>query len=247
MTWNAPAVTTKANADMSSSGGTFGLTHTSGATANRFAWLTVAWRQSSAITIIGVATVGGSTLTACDTHKNSAGLRAQAFYLINPPSAATDYIVSYSTGAVNASYVAGVATYYGVHQTTPFSNYTFSGGTSASSPRMSMSTTSSAVGDLAVAFHCANTNSSASPGGSQTERFDVARTGSGTAAGSLSDATGAASVTMTDTWSVDASTNWLTLSLSLAPVASSSATPPPVGIGDLVGPGQLVGFGRLVG
>ena len=245
MAWDAPAVTTKADADMSSAGGTFSFAHDSGQTGNRFLLFGMAWRSSSAITILGV-TYNSVAMTQFGGVVNSAAIRAHLFGLVGPASGSNTLEVSYSTGGVNATYVAGAATYYGVDQAAPYSNYTMSRDTSSASPRFSVGTVTSISTALGVAFHCCNTNSTASPGNAQTERYDIRRTNAGTAAASLSDATGAADTVFHDTWSVDAATNWIAFGASLNVATASLLTCPLIGAGDLVGPGNLLGPAALV-
>jgi hypothetical protein len=158
------------------------------------------------VAVSGV-TYGGVPLSLVGTGSEggTGWLKVWIYRLVNPTSGTANVVVSFSTAPAYGG-VVGVATFTGVHQTTPLG--TFATATGAGTP--ASVAVSSATGELVFDTLAVNDGGSKQPavGGGQTQRWNVFPT-SGSVWGAGSTEPGAATVTMSwtntpDTWVIGA-------------------------------------------
>ena len=73
-------------------------------------------RNSSSQTVSSI-TYGGVSMTATSTVTNSTNVRAEMWYLVNPPRGTSNVVVTLSAAA---RFVGGAYSYYGIEPTSPF-------------------------------------------------------------------------------------------------------------------------------
>ena len=153
-------------------------------------------------------TVGGTPMTKLAEDTSQSGVRISVWYLLNPP-AGTPSIVFTMNGSVTGS--VAVDSFYNVNQTTPFR----STGTKAAQSGTSASVTAVAVtGDMVFDAICvATAGSSLVVGASQTINWTSNKNTIN--AGSSREA-GAASVTMSWTWTTSAA--YATIAVPIRPI-----------------------------
>lgn len=182
---------------------------------------------------ISSVTWGGNAMTHLGTTVDQGTERIFAYYIIAPPTASSDVVVTLS-GPTDGAYA--VTSYEAVHQTTPTGAANTATGTSTT-PSVDVS---SEVGALVLdAMLVANTISSVGAG--QTSEY-LDTTGGSDRFGCSREA-GATTVTMS--WTVT-SAAWATLGFEILPVESLGGGGGGGAAGPLMG-GKLVGRGVLLG
>ncbi len=179
------------------------LTGKTTAGSNRVAIIHVGWSGTSTTC---TCTYGGVAATVVLTANSGSGVLSAMFYFINPPTGATNVVVTWGVG--DATGFAGVSSYNGADQTTPLRGSTSTTGTS--SPVTA--TIGSAVDDIVVDA-VGEYNDTLSVGAGQTSLF-MSNSGAIYGAGSRED--GAASVVMSWTGST---VIWATVVASIQPVS----------------------------
>jgi len=159
-------------------------------------------------------TWGGVAMTNLGTTVVRGSQTIRMFYILNPPTAASDIVIT-NIGPTTGAYL--VTSYNGVDQTDPIGDVQTATGTSTT-PSV---TVTSATDELVIdAMDVANVISSVGAG--QTAEY-LDTTGSSDRFGGSYEA-GAASVTMS--WTVSSGA-WATMGVALMPVAAAVASLPP--------------------
>ena len=172
----------------------------------------------SSITYNGV----GLSLVGAQATSDSEG-RIEIWRLVAPATGANNVVVNLS--AVPQSATVGVMTFTGVHQTTPLGTFAPALGESTSASVAVTSAAGELVFDTLVLQKTADVDFV--PGAGQTERWDLFQ-GPGSANGGGSTEAGAASVTMS--WSWSGTDKWAIGGVSIKP-APGGATAAPGGAG----------------
>jgi hypothetical protein len=191
---------------------TFSAKTTAG--SDRIGILSIAIANAAVITSV---TWNGSNMTQAVSAQNPTDNRyAVIYYIINPPTAASDIVVSTSAPT---DYVGVVSSYSGAHQTTQ------DGDTSSASGTTTPATVdvTSASGEMVVdALYFIGAGTSPSVGADQTQNGN---SNQGTWHGASSREAGAATTTMS--WTLTSSTRWTIVGFSIRATASGSTTVTP--------------------
>ncbi len=198
--------------DATSTGTTVGssatVSHTTAAAGNRLMLVGVTIRPNSSETVSS-ATYNGTGLSFVGARNGPAGARVEIWSLVAPDVGTHDVIVNLSS-AGHGGVTVGVMTFNGVDQSTPLGAFGSGSGDATSGSAV----VSSATGELVfAAVAVKDTDQNLVPGAGQTERWDLF-TGSEANGGGSTEA-GAASVSMSWTWS--ASTDWAIGGVSIKP------------------------------
>jgi len=159
--------------------------HTVASQANRVLMVT----SQTASGGISTATYAGKAMTKL-TSGGAAGARVGIFYLIDPPAGANNVVIKFN-GTVTGH--ASASSFYNVSQTSPFRDTATITGTGTTASR----TVVSATGDLVFDAVCVDTTNALTVGAGQTQNWTNA---ANTVRGGSSRENGAASVTMSWTW-----------------------------------------------
>lgn len=206
-------------------GGTTNVTFDASTGSNRLLAVCAVWRDSN-ITINGV-TYNGVALTAAGTKVTQATggpqpFSAQLWYLKGPASGSNTIAVTTSSGDVDSTAQIAAWVCTDAHQTTAPTGYTSGSGSGSAANIVSSLTVTSQSGDLVCVVHGTyngSSNISATPSG-YTERQDAAN-GSGLSL-ELGDASGAASVATSATWSNGAyNVGWIAMGFSIPAAATT--------------------------
>lgn len=142
-------------------------------------------------------------------------------YYIAPATAAANIVVTMA--GANERFVVGALALSGVHQTTPVGTHATASG---SSTEASVAV-SSAVGELVVDTLVKNgVSDSVTPGTGQTQRWLTQSGTSGPATGAGSTEAGAASVTMSWSWTTGGSAGWRIGAVPFQPAAGGGGATP---------------------
>ncbi|HVS25963.1 MAG TPA: DUF6701 domain-containing protein [Burkholderiales bacterium] len=192
----AVAFDAAASTSSAASSTTFSWTHTASG-ANRVVIVGVSYISPSAT---ATATYGGTSMTLVGSQFTAADSRMAMFSLVNPPTGAQTVTVTL-TAAPTQGFVGGSVSFTGANQTTPTGTFVSAIGTTSPASL----TVTSATGELVIdTLQCDNGCVSITPGGSQTQRWNL-NAGAGGNFGGGSTAAGAATVTTTWTFTSD---NW---------------------------------------
>jgi len=168
----------------------------------------------SSITYNGV----GLSLVGAQATSDSEG-RIEIWRLVAPATGANNVVVNLS--AVPQSATVGVMTFTGVHQTTPLGTFAPALGESTSASVAVTSAAGELVFDTLVLQKTADVDFL--PGAGQTERWDLFQ-GPGSANGGGSTEAGAASVTMS--WSWSGTDKWAIGGVSIKPAPGGATAAP---------------------
>lgn len=171
--------------------------------------------------------VYGSSSLALLAAQNQGSIRAEAWYLLNPPTGTAAITVTFSGAPSDA--IGGSVSYFNVASVG--SHNSASGG---GSDPITL-TVNANSGDLVIDVLAMSTGSLPSPGLGQTERWNVLAN-SGTPDGAGSDKPASSPVTMT--WTTSPYFGWALIGVDLQPPAPVGRPPAPVG-GEMIPINQL--------
>jgi len=189
--------------------------HTIGGGANRILIVGV----SGETPVSGIAY--GSSSLALLAAQNQGSIRAEAWYLLNPPTGTATITVTFSGAPPDA--IGGSVSYFNVASV---GSYNSAGGGGSDPITLTVNANS---GDLVIGVLAMSTGSLPSPGLGQTERWNVLAN-SGTPDGAGSDKPASSPVTMT--WTTSPYFGWALIGVDLQPPAA------PVG-GEMIPINQL--------
>jgi hypothetical protein len=180
-------------------------------------------KQSGGAPSVSSITYNGVNLSFVGSQANSDSLgRVEIWRLVAPATGANNVVVT--LGAAPDAQTVGVMTFTGVHQSTPLGTFASATGDSTSASV----TVTSAAGELVFDTLVVESSSdkALAPGAGQTERWDLFQTVKNNGGGSTE--AGAASVTMS--WSWSGADKWSVGGVSIKP-APGGATAAPGGSG----------------
>ena len=180
-------------------------------------------KGSKSCSVRGI-TYNGTALTKVGTAINSNRSRVEIWGLIAPAAGTHNVVITFNR-AVNSGAVAGIMTFTGVNQSTPFGTLAAASGSS----RTAGVSVSSATGEVIFGVIDAKTSRSLSQGALQTERWDLIagdshRTGKGDnhedgrgdSHGAGSTQPGAA--TVTSSWTLGSPADWAIAAVPVKPL-----------------------------
>jgi hypothetical protein len=181
-------------------------------------WFTTTTIGNPTITVngsgTGVVQIGTELQYSGDDRQ-----RMALYYFLAPSTSSVAYLATWS-GTIY-SVALGVATYTGVHQTTPITGGPNTNEASSAAPSI---TVSSATGELVVAaLGCGGTANSGTADGAQSSRVLLSNWGGTGSVFGISDKAGAASVT--ESWTID-SAIWQVAAARLAAAGGGSSAAP---------------------
>jgi len=180
--------------------------HTIGGGANRI--LIVGVSGEITLTPVSGIVYGPSSLTLL-AAQNEGSIRAEAWYLLNPPTGTATITVTFSGAQPDA--IGGSVSYFNVASV---GGYNSAGGGGSDPITITVNANS---GDLVTDVLAMYTGSLPSPGLGQTERWNVLAN-SGTPDGAGSDKPGSSPVTMT--WTTSPYFGWALIGIQLQPPLS---------------------------
>ncbi|HET6349682.1 MAG TPA: hypothetical protein VFH88_11425 [Candidatus Krumholzibacteria bacterium] len=187
------------------------IPHTTGIAADRVMLVGVSlYNSSKAVTS---CTYGGTALTRLgflDGGSGSNDRRVEMWMLVNPPAGTNNVVVSFAS---SAKAVVGVATLFGVDQTTPSGPFV----SNEANTNVATLTVPSAAGEMVIdCMSVAGNAATATVGPGQTSLWnDFSRNNGGAVVGTASAEAGAPSVAMT--WNLSAVEYWVLGAVSLKP------------------------------
>lgn len=184
------------------------LAHTVGIIGgNRLLRVSVSFVQDASQTVASVTYAGQSMIKKGDAT-NAGQARAELWYLINPSTGLNNIVVTMSAAA---EVIVGADSYYEVNQVTPFGTIVTATGTTLAATVDVSSATDELVIDV---YAKKNTTEAVSVGAGQTSRWNTSNVGTNGGYGGGSSEPGAASVTMSWTWTTT-NRNWAILAVPL--------------------------------
>jgi hypothetical protein len=189
------------------------VSHTTSGT-NRLMLVSFATDPSG--TAVTSVTYNGANLSFVGAEEPTGAHTRIELWAMPAPSTGTFNVVITTNGSSYNGATVGVTTLTGVDQSTPLVNFTTASGSSSAAAV----TVASQIGDVAYAAIHSHNGVSMTPGGGQTELFDVVNDQSN---GGATVAAGAASVT--NTWTVN-NDDWSAAAVSVRAAAAAVNTAP---------------------
>lgn len=181
--------------------------------------------QNRTNVVVNTVTDGTGTVTALGTETDTQNRRRiEMFRVLNPPSGASNIVVTFSgTNGTNVGVVVGAASFTNVNQSTPTGALAVARGTTGS-PSVTLA---SAANDIVIDTSAVSGDQTSSPGAGQTALWGGNSGGTSQTTdvyGSGSTEPGAASVTMSETASLG-TRSWTIGAISINPATVANTVP----------------------